>query len=187
MKKMTTLFVVEYDNHKRLLKEDIRPENGWVFEKGVKVTVKFDGTATLVKEGVLYKRYDAKAGKTPPEGAVPCQDAADPVTGHFPHWVKVSVDNPADKWFLTVDTKGLLDGTYEFCGTKVGGNKESIDGHALLRHGSVTVDLDFCKANAFEVLKAYLAKESNDIEGFVFHHKDGRRCKVRKTDFGFKR
>ena len=37
-------------------------------------------------DGKFYKRYDAKKGKTPPEGAIPCQDAPDPVTGHFPHY-----------------------------------------------------------------------------------------------------
>jgi hypothetical protein len=37
----------------------------------------------------------------------------------------------------------------------------------------------------FENLKTYL--EVVDIEGIVFHHPDGRMCKLRKSDFGIKR
>ena len=38
----------------------------WVFEPGVRATVKWDGTAVLVQDGMPWARFDAKRGKTPP-------------------------------------------------------------------------------------------------------------------------
>ena len=186
MKKISTLFVINYPENKGkgTITEEIRPENIWVFEdsENVVATQKFDGTATLILNGELYKRYDAKPGKQAPEGSIPCQEA-DPITGHHPHWVKVSKDNKADKYFLECDLTGLEDGTYEMCGEKVGTNPEHITGHKLLKHGSVILNIPDV---SFIGLKEYLTNV-NDIEGIVFHHKDGRMCKLRKSDFNVKR
>ena len=188
MKKMSTLFVVEYDKGKRTIEETIRPENEWIFEPGVLATVKFDGTAAMVLDGILYKRYDAKNGKKAPEGALPCQPLPDPITGHHPHWVKVTEDNPADKYFCEA-FKGLkfFDGTYELCGEKVGINAEGIVGHTLIKHGYIKiVGLEWAnKGTIFENIKQYL--RVTDIEGIVFRGAGGKYCKIRKTDFGFKR
>ena len=39
---------------------------------------------------------------------------------------------------------------------------------------------------SFEGLKLWLS--NHDVEGIVFHnYRDGRMCKIRKTDFGIKR
>lgn len=185
MKKMTTLFVVTY--HKKgemgIISEEVRPENIWVFTDPDKVTatVKFDGSAAMVKAGILYKRYDCKRGKLPPEGAIPCQEP-DEISGHWPHWVSVNADNPADRYFTEAYDPELPDGTYELCGEKVGVNAERITGHKLLKHGSVTVDIP---SLSFESIKEYLANPMHDIEGIVFHHEDGRMCKIRKSDFGY--
>ena len=35
--------------------------------------------------------------KPVPEGAIKCQEKADPITGHFPCWVKVDDKKPEDK------------------------------------------------------------------------------------------
>ena len=138
MKKMATLFRVDY--HKKgdpgVIHNEVRPENEWVFTETdyVSITRKWDGQAAAIIEGVLYRRYDAEQGKQAPEGAIPCCDP-DPISGHHPHWVKVSPDSPNDKflwetWFE--DKKSLLDGTYEFCGEKVGGNPENITGSVMI-------------------------------------------------------
>lgn len=55
----------------------------WVFEPGVRATVKWDGTAVLVQDGMPWARFDAKRGKTPPPGFIPAQEP-DPITGHHP-------------------------------------------------------------------------------------------------------
>jgi hypothetical protein len=179
MKKISTLFKKDPNDLGRVINE-INPENEWVFTDGIP-TRKFDGTASAIINGELYKRYDAKKGRQIPEGAIPCQEA-DAITGHHPHWLKCDRSKNEDKYFFegfdALENKE--DGTYEICGVKVQGNPEKIKGHKLIRHGVVRLSLE---DDSFEYLKQYL--EQADIEGIVFHHKsDGRMCKLRKSDFG---
>jgi hypothetical protein len=179
MKKISTLFKKDPNDLGRVINE-INPENEWVFTDGIP-TRKFDGTATAIINGELYKRYDAKKGRQIPEGAIPCQEA-DAITGHHPHWLKCDRSKNEDKYFFegfnALENKE--DGTYELCGVKVQGNPEKIKGHMLIRHGVVRLSLE---DDSFEYLKQYL--EQADIEGIVFHHKsDDRMCKLRKSDFG---
>ena len=54
--------------------------------------------------------------------------------------------------------------------------------HTLVKHGLVKLN-DFPRN--FEGIKEYLSH--NNIEGIVWHHPDGRRVKIRGTDFGIKR
>lgn len=181
MKKISTLFKKNPENLGRVINE-INPENEWVFNGEGIATRKFDGTAAAIINGELYKRYDVKKGKQVPEGAIPCQEP-DEITGHWPHWVKCS-DNKEDKYFFEgfANSVGAPDGTYELVGPKVQGNPEGLDKHYLIQHGcNIIKILDL----SFDGLREYLSK--HDIEGIVFHHPDGRMCKIRKSDFGIKR
>jgi hypothetical protein len=193
MKKISTLFKKDPNDLGKVINE-INPENAWVFEDGVKATRKFDGTACAIIEGQLYKRYDVKKGKEVPVGAIPCQEP-DAITGHWPHWVKCDRNNPGDKYhfegferYFTVGgilrllKDNLFDGTYELCGPKIQGNPEKLDFHILFLHGNHHISIDDF---GFDFIKEYL--KFKDIEGIVFHHPDGRMCKIRKTDFGIKR
>jgi hypothetical protein len=206
MKKISTLYKKNPENLSRVINE-INPENEWVFtDAGVRATRKYDGTAAAIINGVLHKRYDVKKGKSVPEGAIPCQEP-DLITGHWPHWVKVNPENKEDKYFMEgwsnlISFEALTaepfnphyyDGTYELCGEKVQGNPEKIKGHQLIKHGSVGVEINF--KLGYEVLKSFLSRADPEdcgfiqfnIEGIVFHHPDGRMCKLRKSDFGIKR
>jgi len=190
MKKISTLYKKNPENLGLVINE-VDPQNAWVFtDDGVKATRKFDGTACAIIDGQLYKRYDVKKGKTVPDGAIPCQEP-DAITGHWPHWIACKRDNPADKFHFEgydnfVDWYGWKpkDGTYELCGPKVQGNPEKYDLHCLEPHGDKVL-LGIVNPLNFENLKEYL--EAVDIEGIVFHHPDGRMCKLRKSDFGIKR
>jgi hypothetical protein len=185
MKKMSTLYKKDPNDLSRVI-DEVAPENAWVFECGIP-TRKFDGSATAIICGELYKRYDCKKGKIPPEAAIPCDDP-DPVTGHWPHWVKCARDNPNDKYaFLAFDALAeKTDGTYELCGEKVQGNPEHIQGFELVRHGREVLEVPNLSFNG---LRAYFENPSLDIEGIVFHAADGsgRMCKIRKCDFGIRR
>ena len=121
MKKIPTLFVRKFENHKIVdITDEITPGCEKAFKEGI-ATIKFDGSCCAIIDGGFYKRYDCKKGKIPPEGAIPCCDP-DPITGHWPHWVKVKSSDPADKWFIEAymntppshfpDNKAV-DGTYE--------------------------------------------------------------------------
>ncbi|MEY2703833.1 MAG: hypothetical protein RLY43_2472 [Bacteroidota bacterium] len=191
MKKISTLYKKDPNDLSRVINE-IAPENKWVIDGEGIPTRKFDGTATAIINGELYKRYDVKRGKQVPQNAIPCQEP-DEITGHWPHWIKCDRNNPADKWHFVGFDKltsevlpELIDGTYELCGEKIQGNPEKIQGTELIIHGCEI--LDDCTDLSFDGLKNYLSNSELDIEGIVFHHKnDGRMCKIRKCDFGIKR
>lgn len=188
MKKISTLFKKDIKNLGRVVNE-INPENRWVLNGEAVATQKFDGSACAVINGKLFKRYDAKRGKTAPEGAIPCQEA-DPVTGHHPHWVACHPAGKEDAYFwegfhALAESGKVEDGTYELIGEKVQGNPENIKGHLLVKHGSEILNLESLD---FEWIKSFLSNPENNMEGIVFHHiADGRMCKIRKSDFGIRR
>lgn len=63
MKKITTLFK---KNKKNLafVTDELDPQNQWVIDGDAIATRKFDGTATAIINGEVYKRYDAKLKKS---------------------------------------------------------------------------------------------------------------------------
>jgi hypothetical protein len=183
VKKMPCLFVREFDGNRI---KGITPELAkgceWVAAGEGVATVKWDGTACLVQEGALFKRYDAKRGKTPPPGFLPCEAAPDPVTQHWPGWVPVLPGDPASKWHFAAWEHAkdvLLDGTYELCGPHFQTNPYGYLAEHFVKHGADTVDAP----RDFAGLRAFLAQFKN--EGIVFHHPDGRMAKIRRDDFGF--
>jgi len=186
MKKIVSLFQRNYDGD-RLVRDEIVLGAEWVPAGEGVATRKFDGTACLVQAGRLFKRYDAKQGKTPPVGFVPAQPDPDPVTGHWPGWLEVGNGNE-DRWYREAcgtqqnpDAVELPDGTYELCGPKVQGNPEGFPAHTLVRHGAEVLDAP----RTFTVIREYL--RPGNIEGIVWHHPDGRMVKIKAKDFGFRR
>ena len=184
MKKIPTLFERTYDEKGRItgILQTVKEGFEWVLRGEGDATVKVDGSCCAIIDGKFYKRYDAKKGKTPPAGAIPCQEAPDPVTGHFPHWVEVREDDPADRWFVAAyansDFGNLTDGTYEAIGVHFQGNPYNLSHDCLEKHGIVIVPVE----RTFEGIKQYLT--DNYIEGLVFW-KDGEpKCKIKRSDFG---
>lgn len=183
MKKISTLFAKDPKDLARVVNK-INAENKWVINGEAIATRKFDGTAGAIINGELFKRFDAKKGRTIPANAIPCQEA-DVITGHHPLWLKCDRSKPEDKHFFEAFDRleDKTDGTYELCGPKVQGNPEKFEKHTLVKHGSEV--LDFVSLD-FDDLERILSE--NDIEGIVFHHiSDERMCKLRKSDFGIKR
>jgi hypothetical protein len=188
MRKIISLFRRNYDGD-RLVRDEVVPGAEWVLNGEGVATRKWDGTCCLVRDGQLYKRYDAKHGKTPPAGFEPAQPEPDPVTGHWPGWLPVG-DGPEDRWHREAFNNRLVistDGTYELLGPRVQGNAERVrDSHVLVPHGREILN------NAprdFAGLYAYLAVK--DIEGIVwwrnFDDPDCDKVKIKTKDFGLKR
>lgn len=182
MKKIPTLFTRVYENHKIVgIKDEITSGCEEAFLHG-RATVKVDGSCCVIIDDKFYKRYDAKKGKKPPAGAIPCCDP-DPVTGHWPHWVEVG-DWPADKWFAEAfnnSRKAGLDweeGTYEAIGPHFQGNPYGLKNDILIKHGikEVLVKRDF------DSIREWL--ETNEEEGLVFWLDGEPVCKIKRTDFG---
>ena len=143
MKKIPTLFVRVFNNHRVVdITPEVTPGLEWVLAGEGKATVKIDGSCCLIKNGELYRRYDAKAGRKPPEGAIPCCDP-DPITGHWPHWVKCSESNPDDRWYLTAykNTPDTFDGTFEAIGSHFQKNPYRLDTDILVPHGQEVIDV----------------------------------------------
>lgn len=183
-----------YDNHTfELLEDKITPGCEWVIAGEGFATEKLDGTACMIKNGCIYKRYDAKKGKQPPKNAIPCIPEPDPITGHWPHWVKCDENKAEDKYHIEafdrlVNNKMLyrpsyiIEGTYELIGPHFQSNPYNLEFDILEKHGERIINV----GRSIEEIKEYL--NNNYIEGIVFW-KDGygsEMCKIRRKDFGFK-
>lgn len=184
MKKIPTLFERVFEGHQKVgILPNVRAGMEWVLEGDGIATVKIDGSCCAVFDGIFYKRYDAKQGKTPPAGAIPCSEP-DPITGHHPHWLAVDRNKPNDKWFCAAfdnsDGANLEDGTYEAIGPHFASNPYNLEEDKLVRHGTQIIEVE----RSFEGIRDYLTK--NCIEGIVFW-KDGEpMCKIKRSDFGLK-
>jgi hypothetical protein len=194
MKKIISLFARNYDGD-RLVRDEIVPGAEWVVDGEGFASEKYDGTCCLVEDGALFKRYDAKKGKQPPTGFVPAQEP-DPVTGHWPGWLKVG-EGTEDQWFReawisayhpTFDGEvteyiGPAEGTYELVGPKVQGNPYGLAKHALWRHGETVLD---DVPRDFAGIREWLSVHPN-VEGIVWHRDrsaDPDMVKLKRRDFG---
>lgn len=185
MKKIPTLFVRKFENHRIVeVTPEITPGCEEAFKNGI-ATIKFDGACCAIINGEFYKRYDAKKGKKPPVGAIPCCEP-DPVTGHHPHWVKMDPNDKSDKWFIEAykwyeakcGTPG--EGTYEAFGKHFNANPYNLIEDRLIAHGIMGVEV----GRDFESIRRFL--EEHGHEGLVFWLNGEPVCKIKRTDFGFK-
>jgi len=177
MRKIPTLFERNFETW--LAYDKVTKGCDWVTKGEGVATRKYDGTACLVKNGILFKRYDCKKDRPLPKFGSPCQSEPDPETGHWPWWIPLS---KYDKWHMAAFVGDEPNGTYELCGPKINGNPEGFGVHNLVCHDSEEcVDCP----RAFEAIKEYL--KDKDIEGIVWHRENGDMCKIKKKDFGMKR
>src|SRR5260370_782416 len=107
----------------------VTPGCEWVLAGEGRATRKWDGTACMVKDGRLYRRYDGSDAKCQPPGFITCASDGDELTSHWTGWVPVGRE-PEGRWHreavkvgLTFDryvaTGSLADSTYQLCGPKV--------------------------------------------------------------------
>ena len=191
MKKIPTLFERIYGANGKVIgiTDTVKQGYEWVLSGDGVATVKIDGSCCAIINGDFYKRYDAKKGKIPPSGAIPCTPEPDPITGHWPHWVRVDTNNSADKWFIkaymTVFPYGVIDfydnRTYEAIGKHFNGNPYNMEDDVLVPHGQEIIK--DC-TRTFEGIKEYL--KHHYIEGIVFWKDNEPQCKIKRSDFGYK-
>ena len=71
MKKIPTLFKREFEGHNIVnILPEVTEGMEWVLNGEGTATVKIDGACCAIINGEFYKRYDAKKGKSVPEGAI---------------------------------------------------------------------------------------------------------------------
>ena len=171
MKKIPTLFERDWAGDK----SKVLPGVPKVDLTGAVATRKFDGSAVLVENGKLYRRYDAKHGKAEPPNFRLVE--RDDETGHVVGWIPVEPTDPSNKWLLSIPMP-TEDGTYEFCGPKMQGNPEGLPEHMFIRHGVVTVNAPV----TFEGIREYLS--ASNIEGIVWWKDGVPIAKIKRRDFG---
>ncbi len=168
----------------RELLDEINPECQWVFDGEGVATRKYDGSCCMIRDGVLFKRREVQKDAIPPNYFESAQEA-DINTGKLVGWLPVrecTEDQYHRQAYFNSGGLELEDGTYELIGPMVQKNKECSPDHILVRHGHKKysdIPTDFIAIREF-------LKEI-DVEGFVWHHPDGRMAKIKKRDFGFKR
>lgn len=203
MKKIKTVFKI--DRETNTATNEINSGADWVLNGEGIATLKVDGSACMVKDGELYKRYDRKlqskyvkqlrANKEGfvvtenmfnalPENAIACQPNPDPVTYHHPHWVKIDKNKPEDSFHIEAlesfkaNNEKLEDGTYELIGSKVNNNPYGLNDHRLVKHGAEILNVP---DRSYEGIKSFL--ETLNGEGVVFYHPEGDMLKIRRKDF----
>ena len=192
MKKIPTLFKREFDEHHKITNTLPEVIDGmeWVLNGEGVATVKYDGSCCAIIGGKFYLRYDAKNGKPIPDGAIKCQEEADPITGHLPCWIPYNPDDKGMKWYFSAYKNYIADhecemfvpkdGTYEAIGLHFNGNMYKMNDDILVPHGQ---DIIKDCPRTFEGIRDYL--KDHFIEGIVFW-KDGEpKCKIKRSDFGF--
>ena len=206
MKKIPSLFMRNYETD-RLVRNEVVPGSEWVLAGEGLPTIKIDGTACMIRDGQLYKRYDRKAKKkhnAPPEiaeieykpapvGWEACGEP-DTKTWHWPGWLPVG-EGPEDQWHREAVANSIvqlagpeyktLNGTYELIGPKVQGNPYRLDKHKLVKHGQhiIAMDADL-PGRAYAEIYDWLVSTLPPVEGIVWHHPDGRMVKIKRRDFG---
>lgn len=212
MKKIPTLFkrVFSPDHKTKTILPEVTPGCEAVLEGRCIPTVKWDGACCAIINGDIWKRYDAKNGKKPPEGAIPCQPEPDPITGHWPHWVKCEEGNPADKYFfaaleqykgrrvvLTLKynyipfdkefSKSDKIITFEAICPHYQNNPHKLKDDDLARHGDLSFYPELLEDDngnvTFDSIRNLLATQK--IEGIVFWYNNEPLCKIKRSDFGF--
>lgn len=187
MKKIPTLFERDWNGDRSRVLDQVHPGCEWVLAGEGVATRKLDGTCCLVRNGKLYKRREIKQGEAPPPGFELADH--DDETGKSVGWVLISAEGPEDQWHRQAARRARgtwSDGTYELVGPKVQGNPEGLGEHVLVPHAySYGVSGLEEIPRTFEGLRDWLA--GKDIEGIVWHHRDGRMAKIKLRDFGLKR
>lgn len=178
MEKIPTLFLRDLENM-RLVTRNVNPDAAWVFDSNAIATVKKDGTnirVTVVNGQCTH--VEKRRNPTREEKKL----------GAEPGYIDAHREDPSDKHiFAAVDATSFRDwpdGAWscEALGPKIQGGIESVTPclyafllNPVIAPGFPDGDLTYDK------IKSYL--ESHEIEGIVWHHPDGRMCKVKRRDF----
>jgi hypothetical protein len=180
MKKIKTIFVRD-PNNLRIVLAEWQEECTWVLYGEGWATEKIDGSACLVKDGVLYKRHHLKSVKPKPSGWIHW-DFDDSIEGGH-GWMPVVFGQPEnachEEAWKQYDNK-LQEGTYELVGPKIQRNPYGLTAHALWRHGA---ELLPNAPREYAGLGEWFWK-NRPMEGIVWHHEDGRMAKIKRRDFG---
>ncbi len=176
MRKIPTLFVRDPNDRKHVLPE-VTPGCEWVLAGEGVPTRKYDGTCVRFDGERWWARREVKPGKDTPDGFVEVEH--DATTGKTVGWEPAEQSGFA-RWLdeAVAVRDEWNEGTYELCGPKVNGNPEGFAAHRLTEHADAEVYVD--APLDYDSLRYFLL--SQEAEGIVWHHPDGRMAKLKRRD-----
>lgn len=160
MQKIPTIFIRDPKPKCTPVTEETNPECQWVFDGEGIATRKLDGINIKVENGIVYERIKP--------------ETADYAEADYGAVTKKGIPEAA----------AIADGIYEAIGPTIRGNPERMDIHRLV---SIYPRIDDFLVihhepkRTYRDIMGYLA--TNDIEGIVYHHRDGRMAKIKTRDF----
>lgn len=183
MKKIQTIFERDWSGDRSRVTPTRNPAAAWVFHGEGVATQKLDGTSCMIRDGVLLKRRELKAGLPEPDGFI--SEGTDGETGKTVGWVPRGSGRD-DVYHAEAFDRLLqrVNGTYELIGPMVQGNPEHASVHLLVPHNDPTLVISGVPRDYTELAAWFAGK---DIEGIVWRHPDGRMGKIKMRDFGLKR
>ena len=184
MKKIPTLFLRGWADAPNHVTPIVADGCQWVINGEGTPTRKYDGTCFMFDGERWWARREVKKGKSAPAGFTGLE--TDGVTAKT-----VGCEPAEQSSFARYHAEALRNeerngtladfgpGTYELCGPKVNGNPEAFASHVLVPHAEADVLEDVPRD--YDGLAAWL--HAHPYEGIVWHHPDGRKCKIKRRDF----
>ena len=184
MQLIPTLFVREDGK----LTSKVDPDCQWVLDGQGTATRQYDGVCLLKDADRWWVRHVAAPGETWPEPFAKCQYLDD---GTVIGWIPVDrseyieqLDDALSRY--PADTQWPWE-TYELFGPDINGNPEEVPEHRLVFTFAPSdavasvFDASVDAPRNFKGLRKWMA--TFDGKGVVWHHSDGRKAKVRRSDF----
>lgn len=163
MRKIPTIFLRDYKLKCTPVTDEINPECQWVFDGEGIATRKIDGVNVKIEDGLAYIRIKPSA---------------------FDYTEAEYELFTGDNKYLrsAIQSREIEDGIYEAYGEGIRGNAEKVEGYHMVRIDPVDMALSIQGVpRSYRGLMGYLS--THDIEGIVFHHRDGRMAKIKTKDF----
>jgi hypothetical protein len=187
VKKIPTVFLRNFDPpwNGRYVTTTPNPACTWVLAGEGVATHKLDGTCVMFDGSEWWARREVKPGKTPPPGwrAIEFDDT----TGKAVGWEPIELSAFAKFHAEALEYAGAAwpVGTYELIGPKINGNRERVTRHELRAHAAAAVMVTALGGpRTYESIRAAVLSWGDlGVEGFVYHHKDGRMAKIKAKDF----
>lgn len=167
MKKIPTIFQRDLSLKCTPVTDEINPECQWVFDGEGIATRKIDGVNIKVEDGKPYIRIKP--------------DTKDYEEAEYKRFSAYE-DKYVSKAFHEGWSRFWDNGIYEAYGEGIRGNAEKVEGYHMVRIDPVDQALVIHGVKrTYRDLMGYFA--THDIEGIVFHHRDGRMAKIKTKDF----
>lgn len=175
MRKIPTIFIRDSKPKCTPVTEEINPECQWVFDGEGIATRKIDGVNVKIVRDNLDEGSQEAYIRIKPNTRDYVEAEYEPLLCGMSwkdKYIAAAV-NSNEQW---------NDGIYEAYGEGIRGNPEKVEGYHMVRISPVDMSLAIIDVpRSYRGLMGYLA--THDIEGIVFHHRDGRMGKIKTKDF----